>query len=119
MEFLCHDVSSARFGTRFAPSHASPIIDNRAGKLTDFRLYQCPVKAIYQSPTREAAETALLQLSDRWRDKYALAVHSWETNWESLATMFAYTPEIRRLIYTTNPIEGYNPLFADGLMSGV
>jgi hypothetical protein len=74
----------------------------------DRQAFTADLKAIYTSPTREAAETALLQLSERGSDKYALAVRSWETNWEALATMFAYTPEIRRLIYTTNPIEGYN-----------
>jgi transposase-like protein len=74
----------------------------------DRKAFTADLKTIYQAPTREAAETALLQLSERWSAKYALAVRSWENNWESLATMFAYTPEIRRLIYTTNPIEGYN-----------
>jgi transposase-like protein len=74
----------------------------------DRKAFTADLKTIYTSPTREAAETALLQLSECWSDKYALAVRSWETNWEGLATMFAYTPEIRRLIYTTNPIEGYN-----------
>ena len=66
------------------------------------------LKAIYQAPTREAAETALLTLAETWGDKYAIAVRSWENNWDDLATMFDYTPEIRRLIYTTNLIEGYN-----------
>lgn len=74
----------------------------------DRKAFTADLKTIYPSPTREAAETALLHLSERWSDKYALAVRSWENNWEGLATMFAYTPEIRRLIYTTNPIEGYN-----------
>lgn len=74
----------------------------------DRKAFVTDLKTIYQAPTREAAETALLQLSERWSQKYALAVRSWETHWEALATMFAYTPEIRRLIYTTNPIEGYN-----------
>jgi len=66
------------------------------------------LKAIYQAPTREAAETALLNLAEAWGDKYAIPVRSWQNNWDDLATMFDYTPEIRRLIYTTNPIESYN-----------
>ena len=74
----------------------------------DRKAFTSDLKTIYQAATREAAETALLELSERWSQKYALAVRSWETNWEALATMFAYTPEIRRLIYTTNPVEGYN-----------
>ena len=64
------------------------------------------LKAVYQAPTRQAAETALLKLAETWGEKYAIAVRSWENNWEDLATMFDYTPEIRRLIYTTNLIEG-------------
>jgi transposase-like protein len=74
----------------------------------DRKAFCADLKGIYQAPTREAAETALLALGERWGSKYTLAVRSWENNWEGLATMFAYTDEIRRLIYTTNPIEGYN-----------
>jgi transposase-like protein len=61
-----------------------------------------------QYPTREAAETALLKVADTWDGKYAITSRSWENNREDLATMFDYTPEIRRLIYTPNLIEGYN-----------
>src|SRR4028118_865227 len=39
---------------------------------------------------------------------YAVAVRSWERAWDQLATMFDYPPDIRRLIYTTNAVEGYN-----------
>jgi transposase-like protein len=75
---------------------------------TDRKAFAADLKAIYQAPTREVGETRLLELSEKWGHKYGLAVHSWETNWNDLATFFDYTPEIRRLIYTTNPIEGYN-----------
>ena len=74
----------------------------------DRKAFAADLKAIYRAPTRELAETQLLQLAEKWGDKYAIAVRSWETHWEELATMFAYTPEIRRLIYTTNIIEAYN-----------
>ncbi|MCA9902480.1 MAG: IS256 family transposase, partial [Anaerolineae bacterium] len=76
--------------------------------LKDRKDFCSDLQGIYRAPTRESAETALLTLGDRWGDRYALAVRSWENNWEGLATMFAYTDEIRRLIYTTNPIEAYN-----------
>ena len=74
----------------------------------DRRAFVTDLKAIYQAATREAAETRLLELGERWGERYAIAVRSWETNWDELATMFAYPAEIRRLIYTTNSIEGYN-----------
>jgi transposase-like protein len=74
----------------------------------DHKVFIADLKAIYQAPTLEAAETALLALGERWGDKYAVAVRSWENRWDVLTPMFDYTPEIRRLIYTTNPIEAYN-----------
>lgn len=66
------------------------------------------LRRIYQAATREQAESQLLQLGEKWGQKYAMAVRSWENNWEELATMFAYPAEIRRLIYTTNAVEGYH-----------
>lgn len=74
----------------------------------DRKAFAADLKAIYRAPTRELAETQLLQLAEKWGDKYAIPVRSWETHWDELATMFDYTPEIRRLIYTTNIIEAYN-----------
>ena len=74
----------------------------------DRKAFAKDLKKIYRAPTREEAETHLLQLSETWGEKYAMAVRSWENNWEDLATMFDYPAEIRRLIYTTNAIEGYN-----------
>jgi putative transposase len=74
----------------------------------DRKAFAADLKAIYRAPTRELAETQQLQLAEKWGDKYAIAVRSWETHWDELATMFDYTPEIRRLIYTTNIIEAYN-----------
>ena len=74
----------------------------------DRKAFAQDLKAIYRAPTREAAETQLHQLAEKWSDKYAIAVRSWQAHWDELATMFAYTPEIRRLIYTTNSIEAYN-----------
>lgn len=66
------------------------------------------LRRIYQASTREQAEGRLLQLGEKWGRQYAIAVRSWENNWEELATMFAYPAEIRRLIYTTNTVEGYH-----------
>jgi putative transposase len=74
----------------------------------DRKAFMVDLKQVYQAATRESAEANLLQLSEKWSDKYAVAVRSWQNNWEYLATFFAYPAEIRRLIYTTNSIEGYH-----------
>jgi len=53
-----------------------------------------------------------LQALDELRQKlgatYALAVNTWERNWERIRTMFRFTDEVRTLIYTTNPMESFN-----------
>jgi putative transposase len=74
----------------------------------DRKAFAADLRAIYQAPTREVAETRLLELGERWGAQYAVAVRAWERAWEQLATMFDYPPDIRRLIYTTNAVEGYN-----------
>ena len=72
------------------------------------KAFASDLRRIYQAATREEAEMELLRLGEVWGDKYAIAVRSWENNWDELATMFDYTPELRRLIYTTNAVEGYH-----------
>jgi len=74
----------------------------------DRKAFVVDLKAVYQAPTREAAEANLGRLAEKWQSKYAVAVRSWHNNWEDLATFFRFPAEIRRLIYTTNTLEGYN-----------
>ena len=66
------------------------------------------LKSIYQAPTEEAALASLDELKERWGDEYPLAVGVWDRNWGRIRTMFRFSAEIRRIIYTTNPIESYN-----------
>lgn len=74
----------------------------------DRKAFVSDLKEVYQASTREAAEANLEKLGEKWGHKYAVAVRSWKTNWNDLATFFNYPAEIRRLIYTTNSVEGYN-----------
>jgi putative transposase len=66
------------------------------------------MKEIYTAVNEEAGLLALDRFEEKWRGKYLYAIKSWRANWECLATFFKYPPEIRRLIYTTNPIENFN-----------
>jgi len=66
------------------------------------------LKTIYQAPNEKAGRTALDVAIKKWQSKYPLAIKSWETNWAELSPFFSYTPEIRRVMYTTNGIESYN-----------
>ena len=66
------------------------------------------LKHVYKADTKELAETALDELADKWNQKYPIVIQSWQNNWEELSTYFQYTSPIRKLIYTTNAVEGYH-----------
>lgn len=66
------------------------------------------LKSVYQAPNKENAEHHLLKLDEKWGEKYPMVLKSWQMNWENLTHYFQYSGEIRRLIYTTNAIEGFH-----------
>ena len=74
----------------------------------DYKAVTADLKRIYQSATEEEALLALDQFADSWDSKYPQISRSWRANWENLNTLFAYPPEIRKAIYTTNAIENLN-----------
>ena len=74
----------------------------------DRKAFVADLKTVYQAATREKAEANLLQLEQNWGSKYGAAIRSWQNNWDDLATFFEFPKEIRRLIYTTNTVEGYH-----------
>jgi transposase-like protein len=66
------------------------------------------LKKVYRAVTLEQAEVAFEQFKATWGIQYPVIVRSWEKNWAELTTFFKYPGEIRRIIYTTNTIEGYH-----------
>ncbi len=77
----------------------------------DIKQVAADLKKIYTSVTLDEAEENLLQFSEKWRKQYPSCVKSWEDNWEVLSTFYEYPPEVRKIIYTTNIIEGLNRQF--------
>lgn len=73
--------------------------------------FAADLKLVYTSVTEESALNALMSFKDKWGAKYPAAVKSWEDNWDILSTFFAYPPAIRKIIYTTNIIEGLHRQF--------
>jgi transposase-like protein len=74
----------------------------------DQKAFMKQLKPVYQAVSKEAAETKLETLEQSWGKKYPVVLSSWQRNWEKLTTYFKYPPDIRRMIYTTNTIEGYH-----------
>ena len=66
------------------------------------------LKRVYKAPTKQSAEDALLELEQKWGEKYPMVVNSWTNNWTELSAYFEYSEPIRRIIYTTNTVEGFN-----------
>ncbi|RDB36065.1 MAG: transposase [Spirobacillus cienkowskii] len=66
------------------------------------------LKTVYQSSSQDTALQNLYLLDEKWGKKYPLAIKPWLTNWDNLSCYFKFSPDIRRLIYTTNPIEGFH-----------
>lgn len=74
----------------------------------DLKAFNADLKLVYTAPSEEAALAQLDILEDKWGEKYMIAIKSWRNNWDELSTFFKYPPEIRKIIYTTNAMEGYN-----------
>jgi putative transposase len=66
------------------------------------------LKEVYKATSREVAEENLKALDEKWGKKYPVVIASWQNNWHKLSTFFKYTESIRKLIYTTNAIEGFH-----------
>ena len=66
------------------------------------------LKLVYAAPTEETALQELELFRDKWDAKYPKIYKSRHDNWATLSTYFKYPEAVRRLIYTTNAIEGFN-----------
>ena len=64
------------------------------------------LKLVYRASSKEVAENNLLLLQEKWGKKYPMVCSSWENNWEELSTYFKYDTNVRKIIYTTNAVEG-------------
>ncbi len=74
----------------------------------DQKTFMKDLKKVYQSATKSQAEMELLNLEEAWGKKYPIVIKSWHENWEELTTYFQYDEHIRKIIYTTNTVEGFH-----------
>ena len=74
----------------------------------DIKKLMADLKAVYAASDEQAALSALDEFESAWGKKYPKIASSWRENWANLSTYFKFPSEVRRLIYTTNAIEGFN-----------
>lgn len=74
----------------------------------DIKMLMADLKKVYAAIDEQTALYELDAFDEKWGSKYPKIAVSWRTNWANLSTYFKYPEEVRRLIYTTNAIEGFN-----------
>lgn len=74
----------------------------------DQKEFMKDLKLVYKADTKDLSEENLELLSEKWSKKYPIVIKSWKNNWENLSTYFSYAQHIRKLIYTTNTVEGFH-----------
>ena len=74
----------------------------------DKKSFMKDLKEVYKAPTEELALAQLDKLKETWGNSYGMVIDSWYNNWNNLSTFFDFSPRIRKMIYTTNSLEGFN-----------
>ena len=77
----------------------------------DRKPFATDLKTIYQAPTEECALEALEHVTEKWGEKYPNSMKSWKQNWDAVSPIFKFSTEVRKVMYTTNAIEGLNATY--------
>ena len=74
----------------------------------DRKAYAADLKKIYHAIDEESGKKRMQEAKAKWDKQYPGSMDSWENNWSSIAPIFNYSSEVRKIIYTTNAIESLN-----------
>ena len=74
----------------------------------DRKLIMPDLKAIYRAESADGALDRLAEFEDKWDARYPAIGQSWRRAWEHVIPLFAFPPDIRKMIYTTNAVESLN-----------
>jgi transposase-like protein len=72
----------------------------------DKKAFMADLKCVYRASSEEEGFSKLGEMEEKWSGKFPLAIRTWYDHWEHLSPYFSHTPEVRRIMYTTNIIEG-------------
>lgn len=75
---------------------------------TNQKEFMKDLKFVYKASTEDLAKLELEKLNEKWGQKYPIVIKSWKENWTNLSQYFQYSEPIRKIIYTTNIIEGFH-----------
>lgn len=74
----------------------------------DRKIIMPDLKAIYRAENAEAALDRLAAFEAKWDGRYPAIGQAWRRAWEHVIPFFAFPPDIRKMIYTTNAVESLN-----------
>jgi transposase-like protein len=74
----------------------------------DRKAFATDLKTIYHASDEEKARQALERVTEKWTGKYPNSMKRWYDNWDAVTPIFKFSPEVRKVIYTTNAIESLN-----------
>ena len=77
----------------------------------DKKEFSKDLKGIYHAPTEEIGYEVMQEVTKKWSGKYPNSMKSWNTNRDVISPMFKFSPEVRKVIYTTNAIESLNSTY--------
>ena len=77
----------------------------------DKKEFACDLKMIYHSSNERKGYDRMQEITQKWNKKYPNSMKSWEVNWDSIAVMFKFSKEVRKVLYTTNAIESLNSTY--------
>ncbi len=91
------------------PSH----IDNTLKYVPDKdrKAFASDLKTIYHASDEEKARLALDRVTEKWTAKYPNSMKRWYDNWDAITPIFKFSPDVRKVIYTTNAIESLNSTY--------
>ena len=75
------------------------------------KAFATDLKTIYQAPDEKKALVALEHVTEKWTPKYPNAMKRWKDNWDVISSIFKFSSDVRKVIYTTNAIESLNSTY--------
>ena len=77
----------------------------------DKKEFATDLKKIYHAANEASGHEKMVEISEKWAEKYPRAMRSWEQNWDAISPMFKFSAETRKVIYTTNAIENLHSTY--------
>ena len=77
----------------------------------DRKAFAAALKTIYHASDEEKARQALDRVCAKWTEKYPNSMKRWYDNWDAVTPIFKFSPDVRKVIYTTNAIESLNSTY--------